>query len=75
MTHLGASCHQQAKRIIKLINSVAAVVNADPDVAGRIKVVFIPDYNVSVAELVVTAQATSPSRSHWPARRPRVPAT
>ena len=45
----------QAKRIIKLINSVAAVVNADSDVAGRIKVVFIPDYNVSVAELVVAA--------------------
>ena len=47
--------YQQAKRIIKLINSVAAVVNADPDVAGRIKVVFIPDYNVSVSELVVAA--------------------
>ena len=45
----------QAKRIIKLINSVAAVVNADSDVAGRIKVVFIPDYNVSVAELVMAA--------------------
>ena len=47
--------YHQAKRIIKLINSVAAVVNADPDVAGRIKVVFIPDYNVSVSELVVAA--------------------
>jgi glycogen phosphorylase len=47
--------YHQAKRIIKLINSVAAVVNADPDVAGRIKVVFIPDYNVSVAELVMAA--------------------
>ena len=47
--------YHQAKRIIKLINSVAAVVNADPDVAGRIKVVFLPDYNVSVAELVVAA--------------------
>ncbi len=47
--------YQQAKRIIKLINSVAAVVNADPDVAGRIRVVFMPDYNVSVAELVVAA--------------------
>ena len=47
--------YYEAKRIIKLINSVAAVVNADPDVAGRIKVVFIPDYNVSVAELVVAA--------------------
>ena len=47
--------YQQAKRIIKLINSVAAVVNADPDVAGRIKVVFLPDYNVSLAEVVVAA--------------------
>jgi glycogen phosphorylase len=50
-----APSYHAAKRIIKLINSVAAVVNADPDVAGRIKVVFIPDYNVSVAELVVAA--------------------
>jgi glycogen phosphorylase len=47
--------YQQAKRTIKLINSVAAVVNAAPDVAGRIKVVFLPDYNVSVSELVVAA--------------------
>ena len=47
--------YHEAKRIIKLINSVAAVVNADPDVAGRIKVVFLPDYNVSSAEVVVAA--------------------
>src|ERR1700757_1078924 len=47
--------YHEAKRIIKLINSVAAVVNADPDVAGRITVVFLPDYNVSAAELVVAA--------------------
>jgi len=51
--------YHEAKRIIKLINSVAAVVNADPDVAGRIKVVFIPDYNVSVAEFVVAAANVS----------------
>ncbi len=44
-----------AKGIIKLINSVGAVVNADPDVGGRIKVVFLPDYNVSVSELIVAA--------------------
>ena len=50
-----APSYHQAKAIIKLINSVAAVVNADPDVAGRVKVVFIPDYNVSVAEIVVAA--------------------
>jgi hypothetical protein len=47
--------YHEAKHIIKLINSVAAVVNADRDVAGRIKVVFLPDYNVSVSELVVAA--------------------
>ena len=47
--------YQQAKRIIKLINSVASVVHADPDVADRIKVVFLPDYNVSVSELLLPA--------------------
>ena len=50
-----APSYQQAKRIIKLINSVAAVVNADRDVAGRIKIVFLPDYNVSLSELLVPA--------------------
>jgi len=50
-----APSYQQAKRVIKLINSVAAVVNADPDVAGRLRVVFFPDYNVTVSEAVVAA--------------------
>lgn len=44
-----------AKLIIKLINSVAEVVNHDPDIAGRIKVVFIPDYNVKNSQSVYPA--------------------
>ncbi len=44
-----------AKKIIKLINSVAEVVNNDPDVDGRIRVVFLENYNVSLAELLVPA--------------------
>jgi starch phosphorylase len=44
-----------AKLIIKLINAVADVVNRDPDVAGRIKVVFIPDFSVKVAHHVYPA--------------------
>jgi starch phosphorylase len=41
-----------AKLIIKLINSVADVVNRDPDVRGRLKVVFFPDFNVQNAQKI-----------------------
>jgi len=44
-----------AKLIIKLINSVAEVVNNDPDVAGRLKVVYFPDFNVKNAHHVYPA--------------------
>jgi glycogen phosphorylase len=44
-----------AKQIIKLINNVAAVVNADARVHDRIKVVFVPDYRVSLAEIIMPA--------------------
>jgi starch phosphorylase len=44
-----------AKLIIKLINAVADVVNRDPDVAGRLKVVFVPDFNVKVAHHIYPA--------------------
>ncbi|MDP2858920.1 MAG: glycogen/starch/alpha-glucan phosphorylase [Bacillota bacterium] len=44
-----------AKLIIKLINSVAEVVNDDPDVAGRLKVVFLPDFNVKRAHAIYPA--------------------
>ncbi len=42
-----------AKLIIKLINELARIVNNDPAVRGRIKVVFVPDYNVSRAEVIM----------------------
>ena len=41
-----------AKRMIKLINSVAHVINGDPDVRGRLKVFFIPNYNVKIGHVV-----------------------
>jgi len=47
--------YAMAKLIIKLINSVAEVINNDADVAGRIKVVFLPDLNVTSAQRVYPA--------------------
>jgi starch phosphorylase len=44
-----------AKLIIKLINAVADVVNSDPQVRGRLKVVFLPNFNVSLGEIVYPA--------------------
>jgi starch phosphorylase len=44
-----------AKLIIKLINSVAEIVNRDPDVRDRIKVIFIPDFNVSLGQRIYPA--------------------
>ena len=47
--------YYMAKLIIKLINSVAEVVNSDPDIAGRLKVVFFPDFNVTNGQLIYPA--------------------
>ncbi|EIJ35042.1 glycogen/starch/alpha-glucan phosphorylase [Thiothrix nivea] len=47
--------YAMAKRIIKLINSVAEVVNTDPEVDGRLKVAFIPNYRVSSMEIIAPA--------------------
>jgi starch phosphorylase len=50
-----ASSYHAAKSIIRLIHDVGSVVNDDPVVAGRLKLVFVPNYGVSVAELIMPA--------------------
>jgi glycogen phosphorylase len=50
-----AASYAQAKLIIKLINDVASIVNNDVSLKGALKVVFIPNYNVSLAEVIVPA--------------------
>jgi glycogen phosphorylase len=50
-----ASAYQMAKRIIHLINDVARTINADPRIGNRLKVVFIPNYSVSLAEIIMPA--------------------
>jgi len=44
--------YAMAKRIIKLINNVGSVVNADSQIAGRLKVVFVPNFSVSSAQKI-----------------------
>jgi starch phosphorylase len=54
-----APAYLAAKLIIKLINSVASVVNADPQVNGKLKVVFLANYRVSLAERIFPASDLS----------------
>ncbi|KAI3885470.1 hypothetical protein MKW92_031118 [Papaver armeniacum] len=51
--------YTNAKRIVKLVNDVGAVVNSDPEVNKYLKVVFVPNYNVSVAEMLIPGSELS----------------
>jgi starch phosphorylase len=54
-----APAYWAAKRIIKLIHSVGRALDRDPAVKGRLKIVFLPDYRVSLAERVLPAAEVS----------------
>jgi len=54
-----APAYHLAKLIIKFINNLAAAVETDPATRGRLKVVFLPDYSVSVAERLIPASDVS----------------
>ncbi|GAQ82635.1 glycogen phosphorylase [Klebsormidium nitens] len=51
--------YDMAKRIIKLVSAIGDVVNGDPDVGDLLKVFFLPDYNVSLAETIIPASDLS----------------
>jgi starch phosphorylase len=54
-----APAYQLAKLVIKFINNLARTIDGDPAVRGRIKVLFLPDYNVSLAERLIPASDVS----------------
>ena len=54
-----SSGYMMAKQIISLIHAVADTVNNDPEINGKIKVVFIEDYKVSLAEIIIPAAEIS----------------
>jgi starch phosphorylase len=54
-----APAYHFAKLIIKLINNVAGTINGDPTVRGRLGVLFLPEYNVSLAERLIPASDVS----------------
>jgi len=54
-----APAYHLAKLVIKFINNLAAAIDGDPEVRGRLKVIFVPDYGVSIAERLIPASDVS----------------
>ena len=54
-----AAAYQLAKLIVKFLNNLAETIDADPVARGRLKVVFLPEYNVSLAERLIPATDVS----------------
>jgi len=54
-----APAYRLAKLIIKLLNNLAVTIDADPATRGRLKIVFLPEYNVSLAERLIPATDVS----------------
>jgi glycogen phosphorylase len=54
-----AAAYQLAKLIIKFLNNLADTIDTDPVVDGRLKIVFLPEYNVSLAERLIPASDVS----------------
>lgn len=52
--------YEMAKRIIKLISAVGNKINSDPDIGDLLKLVFVPDYNVSLAEVIIPGMSPHP---------------
>ncbi len=50
-----ASAYKMAKSIIRLVNDIAQKINNDPRIGNKLKVVFIPNYSVSLAEIIIPA--------------------
>lgn len=63
--------YERAKKIIKMVNAVGTKVNSDPDIGDLLKVVFVPDYNVSLAEILIPGQQLPASTN--PATSPPAP--
>ena len=57
--------YEMAKRIIKLVGAVGTTINSDPAVGDLLKLVFVPDYNVSLAEIIIPGALTTSWMSCW----------